>query len=238
MSLETLEIIHDTTHVLTMPLSVVLGLWYGPKYGYSKKKAVTYSLAMMIIIVLFTYACQWVPGWFGFTVFINAARTFLFVPLFTLVLSKYWKISTLHGADFITPIIFFVRTVVLIGCTIIGCGEAMPCEWGIFSPNSGCRVFPMDLIDLLATFAIAIVSLIYARRLNYHGNGRIFALAMICLGVVRSAIQLGGTDRYFGIRGLNDETIISIISIIMGIMIYQIYENNKKINGGLENENK
>ena len=51
MSLETLEIIHDTTHVLTMPLSIVIGIWYAPKYGYERKKAAIYSLIMMIIIL-------------------------------------------------------------------------------------------------------------------------------------------------------------------------------------------
>ena len=221
MPLETLELIHDATHFLTMPLSAVMALWYGPKYGYGRKKAAAYSLTMMVIIVLFTYACKWVPGWFGFTVYINAARTFMFVPLFTWALSRYWDISTLHGLDFMAPIIFFVRTVVLVGCTLLGCGQAVPCDWGIYSPNYGFRVFPMDLIDMLATFVIGIISLIYAKRLKYKGNGRIFALSMIGLGMVRSLIQFGSTDVYFGIRGLNDETIISVISIIIGMIIYQ-----------------
>jgi prolipoprotein diacylglyceryltransferase len=86
----------------------------------------------------------------------------------------------------------------------------------------------MDLIDLLATFAIGVISLIYAKRLNYKGNGRVFALSMIGLGMARSLLQFSSTDIYFGIRGLNDETIISLISIIMGTMIFQY--NEKKQN--------
>lgn len=226
MSLEALELIHDATHVLTMPLSVVIALWYAPKYGYERKKAATYSLTMMVIIVLFTYACAWIPGWFGFTVYINAARTFMFVPLFTLLLSRYWNISVLHGADFITPIIFFVRTVVLIGCTLLGCGQAVPCDWGIYSPNFGCMVFPMDLIDLITTFLAGVVSLIYAKKLNYDGNGRIFALSMYILGFVRMLIQLGSTD-YWWIRGFNDESVYSIVSMIMAIVIYRNWQKNK-----------
>jgi prolipoprotein diacylglyceryltransferase len=144
------------------------------------------------------------------------------------MLGKVWKINALRGADFSTPLCFFARGICLIGCNLIGCGQAMPCDWGIYSPNYGCRVFPMDLIDLLATFAIGVISLIYAKRLNYKGNGRVFALAMIGLGMVRTLIQFGSTDRYFGIRGLNDETIISLIAIIMGTMIFQY--NEKKQN--------
>ena len=219
MSIEALEIFHQTTHVLTVPLSVAIGAWYGPCYGYSRKKAASYSAVMMLIIVLFTYACKWVPGWFGFTVFINAARTFMFIPLFTFALSRIWNISTLHGADFITPNMFFVRTVVLIGCTSLGCGEAIPCDWGIYSPARGQYVFPMDLIDLIATFAIGVASLVYAKKLNYQGQGRVYAFSMYALGVVRMFIQLGSTVSW-GIRGFNDETVYSIVSIITAIVIF------------------
>lgn len=225
MPIQTLELIHDATHVLTMPLSVLMARWYGPQYGYDRKKAATYSLTMMVIIVLFTYACKWVLGWFGFTVFINAARTFLFVPLFTWILSRYWNISTLHGMDFMTPIIFFVRTVVLIGCTLLGCGQAVPCSWGIYSPSRGQTVFPMDLIDLIGTFSAGVVALIYARKLNYDGSGRTFALSMYILGFVRLFIQLGSTE-YWWIRGFNDESVYSIVAIAMAIVIYRNWQKN------------
>ena len=225
MSIQTLELIHDATHVLTMPLSVVIAWWYAPKYGYERKKATTYSLTMMVIIVLFTYACKWIPGWFGFTVFINAARTFIFVPLFALALSRYWDIPVLHGLDFMTPIIFFVRTVVLIGCTLAGCGQAIPCGWGIYSPSKGCTVFPMDLIDLIGTFSAGVVALIYAKKLKYDGSGRTFALSMYILGFVRLFIQLGSTD-YWWFRGFNDESVYSIVSIVMAILIDRNWQNN------------
>jgi len=227
MSIQTLELIHDATHVLTMPLSVIIAWWYAPKYGYERKKAMTYSLTMMVIIVLFTYACKWIPGWFGFTVFINAARTFMFVPLFALALSRYWDIPVLHGLDFMTPIIFFVRTVVLIGCTLAGCGQAIPCDWGIYSPSKGCTVFPMDLIDLIGTFSAGVVALMYAKKLKYDGSGRTFALSMYILGFVRLFIQLGSTD-YWWFRGFNDESVYSIVSIVMAILIDRNWQNNNK----------
>jgi len=225
MQIQILETIHGITHVLTIPIAVIAALLYAPKYGYNRGKAILYSLTMMVIIVLFTYACKWVPGWFGFTVFINAARTFPFVPLFSLLLSRVWKIPTWQGVDFMTPIMFFARTVVLIGCTMLGCGQAVPRDWGVYSALAGCKVFPMDLIDMLGTFAIAFLSMAYAKRLHYRGNGRVFALSMICLGSIRFFLQLESLDRYYGIRGFNDETIISIISIVIGAVIYQHNEN-------------
>lgn len=228
MSLEQLSIFHQVTHFITVPISVAIGAWYGPRYGYSRKDAMSYSAIMMAIIVVFTYACKWVPAWFGYTVYINAARTFMFIPLFTWVLKEpSGGIGVLHGADFVTPNIFFVRTVVLIGCTSLGCGEAVPADWGIYSPTQGQYVFPMDLIDLIATFLIGVGSLIYAKKLNYQGGGRIFGAAVFALGVVRALIQFGSTVAWWGIRGFNDETVYSIVSIITCIVIFAI--NNKKV---------
>ena len=229
MSLKQLEIFHQLTHFITVPISVAIGAWYGPRYGYSRKDAMSYSAVMMAIIVVFTYGCKWVPAWFGYTVYINAARTFMFIPLFTWVLKKQSGIGVLHGADFVTPNIFFVRTVVLIGCTSLGCGEAVPADWGIYSPSRGEYVFPMDLIDLIATFLCGVGSLIYAKKLNYRGGGRIFGAAVFALGVVRWLIQFGSTVSWLGIRGFNDETVYSVVSIITCIVIFAI-NKHKKIN--------
>lgn len=230
LPIQLLVWIHDATHILTMPLSVVFALWYGPKYGFSKQKAVTYALTMMVIIVLFTYGCKWVPGWFGFTVFINAARTFVFVPLFALAMSRIWKIPMLRGLDYMAPNIFFVRTVVLVGCTLLGCGEAIPCSWGIYSPSRGCTVFPMDLLDLLGTFAAGVVALVCAKKLNYNGNGRVFAIAMYILGFVRMFIQLGSTE-FWWFKGFNDESVYSIVSIAMAIAIDKYCKSNNQFVG-------
>lgn len=233
MTLEQLGIFHQITHFITVPLSVAIGAWYGPRYGYSRKDAMSYSATMMAIIVVFTYGCKWVPAWFDYTVYINAARTFMFIPLFTWILKTPSGIGVLHGADFVTPNMFFVRTVVLIGCTSVGCGEAVPADWGIYSPRLEQYVFPMDLIDLIATFLIGVGSLIYAKKLNYRGEGRIFGAAVFALGVVRLLIQFGSTVSWWGIRGLNDETVYSIVSMITGIVIFVKYKN-KKINKKME----
>lgn len=236
MSFQTLIKIHDATHVLSMPLSVLIALWYSPKYGYSRKKGATYSLTMMVIIVLFTYACRWIPGWFGIIATLNSYRSFLIAPLCAWVMSRYWNIPMLHGLDFITPNIMFVRTFVLIGCTLLGCGLAMPMEWGIYSPTHGGIVFPMDLIDLVANFAVSIFSLIYAKKLNYNGSGRIFALSMYLLAAVRLFIQFGSLEVWW-IRGFNDESVYSIVTFIMAIVIYRNWQKNnlnksKERNGG------
>lgn len=229
MSLQALIIFHKITHFLTFPLAVVIAAWYAPRYGYARKKAISYAVVITGFVVLFTYVCKWVPGWFGYVVHLNSYRSFLFIPLFAWMISRIWKIPTLHGMDFMTPIMFFERTMVLVGCTLLGCGLAVECDWGTYNHALGCRVFPMDLIDLLANFVVSIISLLYAKRLNYKGNGRVFALSMYLLGTVRLFIQAGSRERWWGIIGFNDESVYSIVSIVMAIFIYKKWrEDNPK----------
>lgn len=230
MQIETLVLIHDATHVLSMPLAVLIAWWYAPRYGYERKKACPYALLITVLVVLLTYVCRWIPAWFGYVVYLNSFRSFLFIPLFTLMLRRVWKIPMLHGADFMTPIMFFERTMVLVGCTLLGCGRAIPSEWGIYSPNQGCTVFPMDLIDLLGNFVAAVISLIYAKKLNYNGGGRIFALSMYILAFVRLFIQFGSMEVWW-IRGFNDESVYSIVAIAMAIVIYRNWQKNIHNNG-------
>ena len=232
MSIQTLYIIHQSTHFMTFPIAIVMSWLYGKRYNFSAFKSISYGFFMMFLVVGFTYACKWIPGWLGYTVHINAARTFMFVLLFTLLMSKFWGISALHGADFLTPILFIARSVVLVGCTLLGCGQAVPCDWGIYSPSLGCTVFPMDLIDLLGTLGAGVISLLFAKRLNYNGNGKVFALAMYILGVIRLFLQLGSSD-YWWIRGFNDESVYSIISIAMAVIIFAVNAKKQKINNSI-----
>lgn len=235
VSLEGLSVIHSTTHVLALPVAIAIAWWYAPKYEYSRKDAMSYSLVMMMLIVLFSYGWRWTLDWVGIGGALNSYRTFLFVPLGAWALRKRWNIPVLDGLDLITPNIFFVRAFVLIGCNLIGCGLAVPCDWGVYSPFLGCRVFPIDLLDMLANFAVACFSLVYAKKLNYNGNGRIFALSMCLLGIARWLIQFGSQEVWW-IRGFNDEAVYSIVSIIMAIVIFNKNRKTNLQNGGKQDE--
>ena len=226
--MQFLLIFHTLTHFMTIPISLCMSWWYGKRYGYNVKTSVSYGLTITLLVVLFTYMCKWIPGWMGYTVFLNSYRSFLFIPLFSFMLSKIWKIPTLQGMDFVTPIMFVERTVVLVGCTLLGCGLAVECDWGTYNHALGCRVFPMDLIDLIANFFVSLISLIYAKKLQYKGNGRIFALSMYLQGTVRLFIQFGSRECWLGITGFNDESIYSIISILLAIIIYSYNGRHEK----------
>ena len=211
-----------------IPISVLFGLWYAPTYGYSRTKGASYALAMIVLIIIVTQMWymilgQFIPDWGK-----DSYVPFLFVPLFAWAVRRMWKIPILHGIDFVTPIIFFSRAVALIGSNILGCARAVPCAWGIYSPNLGYTAFPMDLIEMLGHFTAAIVALIYARKLKYNGYGRIFALSMYITGFVRLFIQLGSMS-YWWIRGINEKSVYSIVAIMMAIVIYRISNSDNKI---------
>lgn len=221
MSLETALLIHDNMIYLAVPVVLGFSFWYAPHYHYGKVTAITYYVVLEVMIIATNNLGKWAGDIIGLELGYQSARAFLFIPLLTLLVRPIWKIKPLHGADFFTPVAFFIRGIVIIGCAILGCSNGFPCSWGMFSPNFGYRIFPIDLIDALTTFIIGAVSIHFAKKWNYQANGRVFALAMICLGIVRFCLQFASRD-YWWIRGFNDDSVYSILSIIIGFLIFRM----------------
>ncbi|MBR2445794.1 MAG: hypothetical protein IKB28_03900 [Clostridia bacterium] len=218
MSLQTIEAIHDAT-VWAYGLGLLVILWYAPKYGIKRFKAVTYAFVIFELVIFVNSGFTQGMALLGVNVSYSGFRTYLLIPLFALIMCKIWKIPVFKGLDFLTPTLFFIRSVIMAGCALYGCASAIPCAWGIYNPRIECRVFPMDLIDALIALAAGVVSLIYAKKLKYNGNGRVFALALYMTGIVKLFLQLGSTVSW-GIRGLNEETVYALIAIVMAVTIF------------------
>ena len=228
MPLETLRMIHTMANVLTVPVSIFVAVLYAPRYGYSRKNAAAYAAKMIILIVLFAYAFYYALMLFGIMEGLNSYRTYLLVPLFAYLVSAEQRITALQGADFMIPALLIVRAMVLITCNFVGCSLAMPCDWGIYNPTVDQYVFPMDLIDLIATTLVAIFAFYYAKKLHYKGEGRVFAMSMCLLGIVRMFNQFACTEMWW-VRGFNDETIYSVVSIITAIVIFNRYKKQLNV---------
>ena len=226
MDLDFFVTLHTIVGTSSFPVSLLVVALYAPKYGFQRKSALLYGSVIMTMVFLFTYAFYYVLGWFGINPGLNSYRTYLLLPYFAYTASEKWKIPALHGADFMIPALFIVRAMVLITCNLLGCALAVPCDWGIYSPSLGHHVFPMDLIDLIANTFLAVFSFYYAKKLNYQGDGRIFAVCMSLLGVVRFLLQFGSLE-VWGVRGFNDETVYSLASFAIAIYIFHRYKKKQ-----------
>lgn len=218
ISLETAQLIHDNIIYLAVPVVIALSLWYAPRYHYNKIATLAYYIALEIMIIMVNDLTKRLGDAVGLELGYQSARAFLFIPLLTLLVWPIWKIGPLHGADYLTPAVFFIRGIVLVGCAVLGCSDGIPCSWGMFSPNYGYKIFPIDLIDAVASLLIGAISLQFAKKWQYRAHGCVFAFAMISLGLVRFCLQFGSRD-YWWIRGLNDDSVYSTISIIIGLYI-------------------
>lgn len=223
--IETLETIHGATG-WAFRVGLLLILFYAPKYGVKRFKAVTYAFVIFELVKLINSYSTLGMRALGMNIAFSGFRTYLFIPLLALLMCKIWKIPVLKGLDFLTPTLFFIRSVVMTGCVFLGCALAIPCEWGIYSAIQGCNVFPMDLIDALTALVIGVISLIYAKKLNYNGNGRVFAIAMYITGIEVLFTQFGSYDSW-GIRGVNEQTVYAIAAIVMATVI-MIYNRRRK----------
>lgn len=225
MSNDMLAIIHGAATYVAIPVGLLIAVCTAGKYQYSKVKGISYGAALIAALLLFPSIPYNLALLFDIELSANSARVFLFVPLFTFVFGRIWKIGTLQGADFITPMYFAMRAVFLLGCVFWGCGDAIPVEWGIYSPAQECNVFPMTFLDCVLSVVIAIYSGFYARKLKYQGQGRVFGRAMIIMGIVRFHLQFGSLD-YWGVRGFNEDTVYSLLAVLIGVIIFAMQQTD------------
>ena len=237
ISMETALLIHNNIIYLAVPVVLAFTFYYAPRYHYGKMATFAYYVILEILIIMVNNLTKRLGDAVGLDLAYQSARAFLFIPLLTLLAWPIWKIKPLHGADYLTPAVFFIRGIVLIGCAVLGCSNGIPCSWGTPCPNFGYRIFPIDLIDAVATLIIGVFSVRLAKRWHYQAHGCVFAAAMISLGLVRFCLQLGNRD-YWWIRGFNEDSVYSIIAIIIGLYILKtnyalsIESNNPFQNGG------
>ena len=226
MDLDFFVTLHTIVGTSSFPVSLLVVALYAPKYGYKRKSALLYGSVIMTMVFLFTYAFYFTLGLFGINPGLNSYRTYLLVPFFAYTASEKWKIPALHGADFMIPALLSVRAMVMIVCNLAGCAQAVPCDWGIYSLRLGHNVFPMDLIEFITNLSVAVFSFYYAKKLNYRGDGRIFAVCMSLLGAVRFLLQFGSLE-VWGVRGFNDETVYSLISFATAIYIFHRHKKKQ-----------
>lgn len=139
------------------------------------------------------------------------------------ICKKIFKIEVREYLKYCTPVIPIVHAFGRIGCSIVGCCYGCPFESSIsvvytkslFAPNN-IALFPVQRVEAISLFLIAIVLLIYINKLNgkYAFEYYIFSYAM-----VRFVLEYFRYDEYRGtLNGLSTSQYISIFLIIFVII--------------------
>lgn len=152
-----------------------------------------------------------------------------------LIYSKIKKWNTLEIFDFAVPSVALAQGFGRIGCFLAGCcyGKKTDLWIGVKFPldslaPSGVCLQPTQLYSSAFDFALAAFLILYAREKKV--NGRVFSMYIMIYSIGRFLIEFLRNDPRGSIGFLSTSQVISIGTLILGIIIYNIHKFKGSVN--------
>jgi len=145
------------------------------------------------------------------------------------VISKYLGFGFWEMTDVIALSYLPGRAVNIIGCTITGCCQGIPVEWGLYSAVLKENVIPVQLIESAAILIMWLILNGLYQRKKYSGNGKCTAYSLILFGGLNVA-----TDQYTYIQPklinmTSVEGIFAFITLCIGLIMLYILDKKRLV---------
>lgn len=98
------------------------------------------------------------------------------------LLTKYLKLSFWEVLDFSALSYLLGRGVNIIGCTVTGCCQGIPYEYGLYSAVLGVNVIPVQLYEAIAIIVMWLVMNKLYGKSRFLYAGRCSAIGLILFG--------------------------------------------------------
>ena len=198
---------------------ILLCTVYGRKYGLDWLRSLIFSFCSFQIV--FSWASVLnvkLDIWMFGEGTIASFRSAMLLPLLCLVLSRVCKLDTWNLSDYLTPYFFLHHGIVTFACWVKGCCAGKTWPWGFHNPLTGLTVFPVQLLIIILSFAVAYWGLHYSKKMAYRANGVVFANSLILYGFFRYLIELF-TDDFRVFWTLSWLSVCSLAMIVMGVLV-------------------
>lgn len=188
-------------------------------YKIPRKKAMLTIFLVYTIAVIWMFTQCWIENGFKNWGGNNIVRTFVWIPLVALLVSRLMKIDWLKCCDFVAPCVPMVQAVSHWGCIFVGCCHGYPCEWGIYNPAYQERQFPTQPLEALTALAIVMIVLQYEKKHDYRADGRAYSLMLMLFGYSRFLLEfLRNNHKIF--MGLSSLSLHALFMALVGTAAY------------------
>lgn len=184
---KTIEL-YNLMYVVGVVGMLLICLFTGKKYRFSKPKALIYTLATFACGVLgaklmgkiYSFSLEKASG--GEYIPSSGVCIFgalLFLPVFMIVVSFISRESYRALMDYMTPGIFFILCCAKFGCSLEGCCHGIADPNGIFNHRLDYRVFPVQLYESLCTLAVVVILLVIISKRGKIRYGSIYPIGSL-----------------------------------------------------------
>lgn len=197
------------------------------RYGISRVKGILLTVMVYAMSVGWMFVLYWFfTGVWGGN---NIVRIFIWVPVFTLPVSKLLKLDWMTSCDFISPCLCINHGIAHLGCIFAGCCRSYPFENGVFNPALGIKTFPIQPIEALIAIGIAIYIILREKKKCHKADGLSFPIMLMLFGYSRFFLEFArDNDKLF--LHISELALHALLAGIVGTVSFIVIKkhNQKK----------
>ena len=181
--------IYSSIILINYAIQFVFLMIYRKKYGVSAWRIFIAQLIIYPVSYYLMLVLAWIENGFTNWGANNIVRLFVYVPLVDYVVAKFVRIPAGKLIDISAPCMALDQAIGHTVCPFVGCCCGYTCSWGVWNPATNDLRFPNQWLECLVALIIAIYLLHSAKKENYAGTGRIYALFLVTFGTTRFFLE-------------------------------------------------
>lgn len=203
-------------------------LFYRKKYDITFRKFVILFAISTPLQYFSMFFQAWVENGFQNWGANNIVRSFVYFPLFFTLAARIAKVPANKVIDFAAPSQALNQAIGHLVCPFAGCCQGYACSWGIWNPGTDELLFPNQWLECIVALIIALYLLNMAKRENYIGTGKVYAMFLLTFGGTRFLLEfLRDNDKLLlGISGLAFHALFMFLVGTVWLMV--LYEKEQK----------
>ena len=212
------SIIYNILFACSFLIVTVYALISAPKHKLSRGKGLALVVLVYSISLIWMFFQCWVEngfkGWGGN----NIVRTFVWVPVAAIPVSKLLKIDWKCSCDFLAPCVPMIQ-VNHWGCIFAGCCHGYPCSWGVYNPMLDKNTFPTQFLEAFAALIVVLIVIRYEKKKNYVSDGLAYPLMLMLFGYSRFLLEFLRDNEKI-IFGVSTLALHALFMALIGTSVY------------------
>lgn len=219
-------------YMLPMLLGIIAAtffcMWYAKRLNITKTKAgIIVMLGSIFVLCTMSLLQKVISYMFGNsqlimnTVLNNMGRSFAFVPLIGVIVSRILKISWKKVCNLYAYTETIIWGSASLGCLIAGCCRGYPCEWGIYNLETDSYLFPTQIVNAIGLYAIAGLIFQRCKRKKYIPDGKELPMMLVLVGILRFSTEFYMDNRKI-VLGLSSLSFDSIFMFLVGAFLWLV----------------
>ena len=217
------QVVYDSAFPVIIVTLLIFFPLYGRKYALPWWKAVITCAITILGVSRMNGILGWAVNGFKADAGANILYVFVYFPLLCILVAKLLKVKVGVMLDYMGPSIVLWHMIGQSVCPFFGCCEGIPCSWGIWNPQSGEMVVPVQWMISLSALLVFLFMLHYAKKRQYDGSGRIYPIMLMMLGGMRFFLEFL-KDASKILPGLTELSLHALFMVLVGTVWYLTLE--------------